>query len=209
MDDRSHTDSDVSSKVDDVLGGNLGNNPDRTEQEVGRSVGQRTARSVISSVVRSTWPVAAAAALGSIATVKGVRSRWYRSLEQPAIQPSPPVFRWVWSALYTEVAGASVAAERRDPDAGFHAALLRNMTLNTAWTWAFFRGHSTRGGLITAAALAADSVCLARRASRISRASGAAIAPYAAWTCFAVLLNGAIIAKNPKDRSPLEKHWGC
>lgn len=202
MDARSTTDNDAgtNARTDGDGNGNSG------EPGPGRASRHRTARGVIRSVVRGVWPVAAAATLGSVATVTGVRSRWYRSLDQPAIQPPPPVFRWVWSGLYTAVAGASVALERRDPGAGFHTALLRNMTLNTAWTWVFFRGHSTRGGLVVAAALAADSVSLARRAARISRPAGAAIAPYAAWTCFAVILNGAVIAKNPTDRSPLEKH---
>lgn len=194
------------STTDSSVGTNARTDGDDTEQDFGCASRHRTARGVIRSLVRGVWPVAAAATLGSVATVTGVRSHWYRSLDQPAIQPPPPVFRWVWSELYTAVAGASVALERRDPGAGFHTALLRNMTLNTAWTWVFFRGHSTRGGLVVAAALAADSVSLARRAARISRPAGAAIAPYAAWTCFAVILNGAVIAKNPTDRSPLEKH---
>lgn len=197
---------DARSTTDSSVGTNARTDGDDTEQDSGRASRHRTARGVIRSVVRGVWPVAAAATLGSVATVTGVRSRWYRSLDQPAIQPPPPVFRWVWSGLYSAVAGASVALERRDPGAGSHTALLRNMTLNTAWTWVFFRGHSTRGGLVVAVALAADSVSLARRAARISRPAGAAIAPYAAWTCFAVILNGAVIAKNPTDRSPLEKH---
>lgn len=154
------------------------------------------------SVVRGVWPVVAAAGLGSVATVTGVRSRWYRWLHQPAIQPPPLVFRWVWTALYPSVAAASVAVERRDSDRGYHAALVRNMALNAGWTLVFFRGHSTRGGVIVALALAADSVSLVRRAWRVSRPAGASIAPYAAWTCFAVVLNGAIIAKNRGDRIP-------
>lgn len=153
------------------------------------------------SVVRGVWPVAAAAGLGSLATVKGVRSDWYRALSQPAIQPPAPVFGWVWSGLYTMVAGASAVAEAQDRTGRFHTALLRNMGLNTAWTWVFFRGHSARGGVVVATALAADSVALARRAARISKPAGAAIAPYAAWTCFAVVLNSAIVAKNPVRRS--------
>lgn len=159
-------------------------------------------------VIRGVWPVVAAAGLGSVATVTGVRSRWYRALHQPAIQPPPPVFRWVWTGLYSSVAAASAAVERKGTDPGYHGALVRNMTLNAGWTWVFFRGHSTRGGVIAALVLAADSVSLARRAGRVSRPAGAAIAPYAAWTCFAVVLNAAIIAKNPDDRSPWERNWG-
>lgn len=216
MDARSDVGTDAGSDViSDVVvdpGSSVGTDAGSTEQDAGRGAGHGAARSAIRTTIGTTicgaWPVAAAATLGSLATVTGVRSQWYRSLDQSVIQPPPPVFRWVWSGLYTAVAGASVAVERRDPDVGFHTALLRNMALNTAWTWVFFRGHSTRGGFVVAAALAADSVSLARRASRVSRAAGAAITPYAAWTCFAVALNGAVIAKNPKDRSPLEKRWG-
>jgi Tryptophan-rich sensory protein (mitochondrial benzodiazepine receptor homolog) len=208
-----NTGDDVSSSISSDAGNTeqgAGSEADTdSDTRAGHGAARSASHSAIRSLVRGAWPVAAAATLGSLATVKGVRSRWYRSLEQPAIQPPPPVFRWVWSGLYTAVAGVSVALERRNPDVGFHTALLRNMTLNAAWTWLFFRGHSTRGGLVVAATLAADSVSLARRVSRVSRAAGAAIALYAAWTCFAVVLNGAVIARNPKDRSPLEKHWGC
>lgn len=199
-------------------------------------------------VVRAVWPVVAAAGLGSVATVGGVRSRWYRKLEQPSIQPPPAVFRWVWTGLYSAVAAAAVvvdcrgSAVRGEPDgvpvdeggvdgvptgarkpniapasgrdlaAGpanwFHRALLRNMALNAGWTWIFFRGHSTRGGLVAAAFLAADSVGLTRRAARSSCLAGSLVAPYAAWTCFAVVLNGAVIARNPSDRSPWEERLG-
>lgn len=147
-------------------------------------------------------PVLGAATLGSMATLRGVRSSWYRGLRQPSIQPPPSVFRYVWSVLYTMVAGASVAVERRAVEseaARYRRSLARNMAVNTAWTWVFFGAHRSRAGVGVAVALAGDSWVLARHAARTSRGAALALVPYAAWNTFAVLLNARVVADNPQE----------
>ncbi|MFI5425859.1 TspO/MBR family protein [Aeromicrobium sp. UC242_57] len=152
-------------------------------------------RTIVSSV---GLPVAAAA-LGSVATASGTKSRWYRSLTKPAIQPPAVVFPVVWSTLYAQTALASIDAQSQMTAAEarvYRRKLAVNMALNAGWCWSFFRGHRLVPSIAVAGALAASSADLARTAGESSRRAGWSLAPYAAWTGFATVLNTAIWRKN-------------
>lgn len=146
--------------------------------------------------------VAATALVGSAAS-RDVRSRWYARLRKPAFQPPGAAFPVVWTALYADVAVSSAAtldalrADGRDADSAvFRRALAANLVLNGAWSWVFFRWHRLGSAVAVAAALAASSADLARRAGRARPAAGAALSAYALWCAFATVLSAEIWRRN-------------
>lgn len=152
-------------------------------------------REIVSSV---GLPIAAAA-LGSVATASGTKSRWYRALRKPAIQPPPVVFPVVWTALYAQTAVASIDAQSHmtaSEARTYRRKLAFNMALNAGWCWSFFRGHRLVPSIVVAGALAASSADLARTAGGASRRAGWLLVPYTAWNTFATVLTTAIWRKN-------------
>jgi tryptophan-rich sensory protein len=153
-----------------------------------------------SDVITAVGLTVAAGALGSVASGTGTSSRWYTSLRKPSFQPPAVAFPVVWTALYASIIGASVAAQAATDDAGrasYRRALAANMALNAAWPWAFFRFHRLGPAAVVAAALAASSGDLARRAGAARPAAGAALVPYVVWTVFATVLTVTIRRLNP------------
>jgi translocator protein len=149
--------------------------------------------------------VAAAAGAGSLATEP--EGRWYATLDKPDWQPPSVAFPVVWTTLYASIAATSAAVlnelDRRgdaEEAAQYRTALATNLALNGAWSWVFFRAHNLPASTLGAAALAANSIGLARRAGRVRRRFGLALAPYALWTSFATVLSAVVWRRNP-DRS--------
>ncbi len=158
--------------------------------------------SVSRTLLGTSAAVVTAAGLGSAVTKPD--GPWYRSLTTPSWQPPGIAFPLVWTPLYASIAGASaVALDRfraRGEDAqaaGFRRALGVNLALNAGWSAVFFGLERTWGAVPVAAALAISSADLARRAGRAGVGPGASLAPYAAWTAFALALNVAIARANP------------
>jgi tryptophan-rich sensory protein len=145
--------------------------------------------------------VGVAAAAGSLASEPD--SPWYRKLDKPSWQPPSTAFPVVWSTLYSLIAATSVAVlnelDRRGDVHGageYRRALARNLVLNGAWSWLFFRAHNLPAATAGAAALAANSIRLTGRAGRVGGRFGWALAPYALWTSFATVLAGTLWALN-------------
>lgn len=152
-------------------------------------------------IVSSVGLPLGAAVLGSVATMSGTKSHWYESLEKPAIQPPPAVFPIAWTALYTQSAIASGIAQKEMSEAdaaAFRKKFLVNMALNAGWCWSFFGAKKVVPSIAVAGALAASSIDLTRSAAKVSTKAGGLMAPYAAWTSFATVLNAAIWRKNPR-----------
>jgi len=146
--------------------------------------------------------VAATAAAGTLATEPD--GHWYRTLDKPSWQPPPSAFPVVWTSLYAGIAATSAAVlnelDRRGDDeqaAAYRKALAGNLALNGSWSWLFFRGHNLPAATIGAGVLAVSSISLARRAARVDRRFGLALAPYALWTSFATVLAGVVWQRNP------------
>lgn len=151
------------------------------------------------TIVSSVGLPLAAAALGSVASASGIRSAWYRALQEPAIQPPPVVFPVVWTALYSQTALASLDAQAHMTAAearAYRRKLTINMTLNAGWCWSFFRRHRLVPSIAVAAALTASSADLARTAGTARSRAGWALVPYTAWNGFATVLTAAIWRKN-------------
>ena len=66
------------------------------------------------------------------------------------------------------------------------------------WLRLFWRSRKPWIAAAECALLAASSADLVRRTGRVSRASGAALAPYALWCAFATVLTAAIARRNPQ-----------
>ena len=145
----------------------------------------------------TTVAVVGTAVLGSAAT--DTRSSWYRTLRKPSFQPPGWVFPVAWTALYADivaVVGQSLAdLHEQGADAEYEdlkKALAANIALNAGWSLLFFRGRRPGLATVEAAALAASSADLTRRAMAVNRGRGAWLLPYAAWTAFATVLTGTI-----------------
>lgn len=134
------------------------------------------------------------AVAGSILT--NPNGRMYKRLKKPSWQPPATVFPIAWTLLYTDIAlvGTTTIADSHDKSDAL--ALAGNLALNAGWTGVFFR--SKRRGLATvwAAALAASSADLVRRAHRQSPTRAWLLTPYPLWCTFATALTGRIAQLN-------------
>ncbi len=153
----------------------------------------------IASSVHAAVLVTAVA--GSLLT--DTTSARYRRLRTPSWQPPGAVFPLVWTALYADLAvmGTTTIAdayERGDAPRGRSTALAlaANLALNVAWCGLFFRSRRRVVSTVTAAALAASSADLVRRAHREKPQRAWWLAPYAVWCGFATALNARIAQLN-------------
>ena len=140
----------------------------------------------------------AASAVGSVASKKGVQL-WYDTIRKPGYVPPNAVFPIAWTALYVDIAATSAAvidrfrADGDDAKArAYMAALGANLVLNAGWSWVFFGKRQLGPAVAVAAALAASSADLARRAGDADLKYGAAMAPYPAWCTFATVMSADI-----------------
>lgn len=156
----------------------------------------------VRNTLASALGVTAAAAAGSVAT--DPTGEWYQGLAKPPWQPPGVAFPIVWTALYADIAATSgsvltvLEEEGREAElAAFRRALAANLVLNAGWSVVFFGSRRVRAAVPVAGLLALSSADLARRAGRVRAGSGWALAPYAAWTGFATVLNAAVARRNP------------
>lgn len=138
-----------------------------------------------------------AAALGSSATVRGLRE-WYPSLRKPRWNPPNAVFGPVWTVLYLAMAVAAWLAWRTGAGVTLALSLFAaQLALNVAWSVVFFGLRQVRAGFVVIVCLwLAIAVTLVVFAS-IDPVAGALFVPYLAWVTFASFLNGAIARLNP------------
>jgi len=139
-----------------------------------------------------------AAVAGSVASQQGVRG-WYTRIRKPGYVPPNAVFPIAWTTLYVDIAATSAAtierfrAEGQDGKArAYIAALGANLALNAGWSWVFFKMNKLGPSVVAAAALAASSADLTRRAADADPKFGAALAPYPLWCGFATVMSADI-----------------
>lgn len=149
------------------------------------------------TLVSTVGAVFATAALGGLAS-RPAESAWYARLKKPSFQPPRQAFRIVWPILYADIAAVSASTldhfhDHDREQARLYAALLgANLVLNAGWTWLFFTRRQLGVSVLAAAALAASSADLTRRAVAARGSSGAALGLYPAWCAFATLLSTRI-----------------
>lgn len=146
------------------------------------------------TLVATGLATAAAAVVGSVSSRDGVRG-WYTGIRKPGYVPPNVVFPIAWTTLYADIAVTSAAAIERFRSDGEHAkaraytaALGTNLALNAGWSWLFFAKNKLFLSSLAAAALAASSADLTRRAADADLKLGAALAPYPAWCTFATVM---------------------
>lgn len=194
------SDDDASDLLGDPPGGPMGF--DDAVREATKTVDpKRWSRTLL----RVGGQVVACAVAGSLLTKPD--SAWYRRLNKPSWQPPKLAFPVVWTALYglitiaTASAIADLEEEGEDDEArGIRVALPVNLALNAAWSGLFFRSKNPSLATAGAAALAASSADLARRAGAAGPGKAVALGAYAAWCSFATVLSGRIAQLNPKRR---------
>ena len=145
--------------------------------------------------------VAATAVAGSLLTDPD--SAWYRSLRKPTWQPPASAFPIVWTGLYAIIAVATTAAITEAEEAGdlekaadLRRSLAVNLPLNAAWSGIFFRSRNLPAATLGAAALAASSADLARRAATTGAGKAVGLGLYAAWCGFATALSAELARLN-------------
>ena len=139
----------------------------------------------------------AVSALGGWATSSSVGT-WYAALAKPAFNPPDWIFAPVWSALYLMIAVAGWRAWRRGGgDARLALTVYAvQLVLNLSWSFVFFGARLVGPALLVIAALLAAIVVNAVLFWRLDRLAGALLVPYAAWVCFAAVLNAALWGLN-------------
>ena len=136
----------------------------------------------------------ASAGLGVAATSTSVGG-WYQTLAKPSWNPPAWLFGPVWSALYLMMAVAAWLVWRGHGWKAARSALIWfgvQLAFNVLWSFLFF--GMQRPGLafaeIIALWLSIVATCFAFQGKSVTAAW--LLAPYLAWTSFAVLLNFAI-----------------
>ena len=145
----------------------------------------------------------AAAAVGARFTTPAVASDWYHQLKKPPWQPPAGLFAPLWTILYTLMAvSAAMLWSRPDTRKIRLSKVLfgSQLTLNAAWSYAFFGRRSPGTGLVVICALVTSIFTYAVKAWSESKAASVLFLPYDLWVSFAAVLNGWIFFANRPRR---------
>ena len=133
-----------------------------------------------------------AAGIGSFFTFQSLDS-WYRRLRKPSWTPPDGVFGPVWTALYTLMALSAWLVKRGPAEQrGASLAWATQLSLNVAWSAAFFGRRNPAAGLAVIVPLWLTIALTAGLSARVSKLAAALLLPYLAWTGFAAALNWRI-----------------
>ncbi|MCI5075323.1 TspO/MBR family protein [Oricola sp.] len=129
---------------------------------------------------------------GTLIGVSVPPGAWYAGLDKPWFNPPNWIFAPVWSTLYVLIAIAGWRTWRRAPTGLSMQVWFAQLACNFAWTPVFFGMHMPGLALVILAAMLALIVLFARLQCTPDRVSALLFVPYAAWVCFAGLLNLSI-----------------
>ena len=140
----------------------------------------------------------AVAAISGFLTAREVRG-WYHTLRQPPLHPPDWVFAPVWTLLYVLIAVSSWLAWRTRVSSCRSGGLRSwsvQLLVNFAWTLVFFRMHAPGFALLDLLLLIVAIVFTMRPFHTIRPLAAWLLAPYLAWTLFALYLNAGIVLLN-------------
>lgn len=133
--------------------------------------------------------VVATSLLGSYFSAKNTKTEWYKCIRPAYITPPGWVFPIVWTVLYFTL---FLVLERgiRRRDWALCGLMTASLVLNVVWCWLYFGGRMVVGalwaiGMLVALALAMVAYGWSRGDAHTARM----LLPYAAWLCFAAVLN--------------------
>lgn len=129
---------------------------------------------------------------GSLIGYLSIPGPWYEGLNKPPFNPPNWIFGPVWTALYVLVGIAGARVFIRERNNWLPKLWFIQMALNFAWSPVFFILHRADLALIVLTALLFAILAFMALAWTRDRPSALLFIPYAAWVCFAGLLNGAI-----------------
>ncbi len=121
---------------------------------------------------------------------------WYRSLAKPAFNPPDWVFGPVWTLLYAMIAVAGARTFIGFPKTAAMRLWWAALALNFAWSPLFFGLREPALALVVVIGLVVSVLLYILSSWKQDRASALLFLPYLAWTSFAAVLNGAIVALN-------------
>ena len=149
-------------------------------------------QSKLNTALIAAAPVALAGLLGNIATIPNIPI-WYASLIRPPLTPPNWLFGPVWTLLYLLMAVAFYRVLRLDPTTPGRAraigVFLLQLTLNAAWSFAFFAAHSPALGLMAILPMLALIVATIFLFRPLDSVAAGCLAPYVVWVSFATYLN--------------------
>ncbi|MBS1168404.1 MAG: tryptophan-rich sensory protein [Proteobacteria bacterium] len=153
----------------------------------------------IAAALAAVAPVAVAAIIGNAATLPSI-TPWYESLVKPSFNLPNGVFGPVWTVLYILMAWAFFRILRSPEGTARRRAIilfLAQITLNAAWSVAFFGFHSPAFGLAVILLLVTLIATTIHAFLAVDRIAGGTLVPYLGWVAFAALLNASIWRLNP------------
>lgn len=124
---------------------------------------------------------------------------WYATLEKPSFNPANWLFAPVWTLLYIAMGIAAARVWVKGRGAARETALRTyclQLFLNAAWSILFFALQRPAWALVDIVLLLSAIVVCMLRFRPIDRTAMWLLLPYAAWVCFATLLNASIVALN-------------
>jgi tryptophan-rich sensory protein len=130
----------------------------------------------------------------------GFGSRWFASLNLPALMPPGWAFAVAWTILYILMALAFAIVLHARGAKGRRAAValfLVQLALNLAWSPLFFRVHQVGAALGLILVLALLVALTTALFWRIRPFAGALMLPYLVWLVFASYLNYEVGRLNP------------
>ncbi len=137
-------------------------------------------------------------ALGATQAAPGIAT-WYAHLRKPPLTPPGAVFAPVWTVLYC-LMGVSAWLAWRTRASSCRSSGLRmwavQLVINFAWTGVFFRMHSPGAALFDLLLLILSVVLTMRPFYTIRPLAAWLLAPYLAWTVFALYLNVGVAVLN-------------
>ncbi|MEM7764031.1 MAG: TspO/MBR family protein [Pseudomonadota bacterium] len=150
----------------------------------------------------SLWiALAVAFVVGAVGGALTPIGDWYRALVKPAFQPPDWAFGPAWTVIFLLTAysahrlweaNQAGSSERRQ----LLALVLFNALLNVGWSFLFFTQRRPDIALYEAFVLLLSVLLLIIAPSRKLPRIRWLLAPYAAWVCFAITLNAAIVQLN-------------
>lgn len=138
-------------------------------------------------------------AIGSFFTLPSIAS-WYVTLHKPFFTPPNWIFGPVWTILYVMM-GISLWLIIKN---GSNGTMIRQgimfftaqLGVNLCWSLVFFGLQSPVGGFGIICLLIVLIGGTIKYFMKISKPAAYLLIPYLCWTCFATILNGAVIILN-------------
>ena len=136
-----------------------------------------------------------APAIGSYTTLT-FKEPWYSELILPNFNPPSWVFPPVWSSLYLMMSLAIWKIWINYFDNKILKIYFVHIIFNSTWTVVFFGFHQIGLALINLAIILFFIVILMKKYFKKDKISFYLMTPYLIWSCYAFVLNSAILVLN-------------